>query len=137
MIDGAAAHASRDASSASPTAAAASGRASTKSRRAAHTAYTIGRPVTLFHSAPRSKWCGYASTRSRCSASSPMSSRASKSSSTSESGPRRGANSGSMPHSRQSTLSRQMEVALFSVSATRRICASGVRANSWMESTAP
>ena len=30
-----------------------------------------------------------------------------------------------------------MEVALFSVSATRRICASGVRAKSWMESTAP
>ena len=30
-----------------------------------------------------------------------------------------------------------MEVALFSVSATLRICASGVRANSWMESTAP
>ncbi len=30
-----------------------------------------------------------------------------------------------------------MEVALFSVSATLRISASGVRAKSWMESTAP
>ena len=30
-----------------------------------------------------------------------------------------------------------MEVALFSVSAIRRICASGTRVNSWTESTAP
>ena len=53
------------------------------------------------------------------------------------SGPLRGANSGATPHSAHRTLSRQIEVALFSVSATRRMSGSGRRANSWIESTAP
>ena len=42
-----------------------------------------------------------------------------------------------MPHSLQSTLSRQIEVALFSVSAMRRTSRSGTRVNSCTESTAP
>ena len=40
-------------------------------------------------------------------------------------------------HSRQSTLSRQTEVALFSVRATLSSCARGICVNSWIESTAP
>ena len=66
-----------------------------------------------------------------------MSSRPSHDASTSVSGPSRGTNSGATPHSRQSTLSRQIDVALFSVSAMRRTSGSGARVNSCIESTAP
>ena len=42
-----------------------------------------------------------------------------------------------MPHSRQSTFSRQTEVALFSVRAMLSTWARGICVKSWIESTAP
>ncbi len=53
------------------------------------------------------------------------------------SGPWRAPNDGAMPHSRQSTFSRQTEVALFSVRAMLSTWARGICVKSWIESTAP
>ena len=74
---------------------------------------------------PRS-WCGVGSSNALFSAASPISSVASASSP-----------SGTCAASGSSTFVSTTEVALSGVTATVRTCSSGLRATSWIESTAP
>jgi hypothetical protein len=91
----------------------------------AQTAKTIGKPVRSSHRRPRS-WCGVGSSNALFSAASPISNFASASSP-----------SGTCSASGSSTFVRTTEVALSGVTATVRTCSSGLRATSWIESTAP